>query len=59
MFNSEKILDDASDYVVNHEDYDIVRSWEHYYMARDYVNKNYYKALYAEYEYYRHIIDSL
>ena len=57
MFKSEKICDDAADYVCNHEDYDIVRSWEHYYMARDYVNKNYYKNLEKECEYYKEIMN--
>ena len=52
MFKSDKIYEDASEYVCNHEDYNIVRSWEHYYMARQFVEENLYKYLNADYEYY-------
>jgi len=59
MFNGEKIRNDAWDYVMNDENYEITPVWEHYYMGCDYVNENYYKSLYADYEYYKNIMESL
>ena len=52
MFKRDKIYDDACEYVCNHEDYDVMRSWEHYYLARQYVEDNFYNNLQKDYEYY-------
>ena len=57
MFKGDKIRDDAWDCVSNDEDYDNMRAWEHYYMACDYVNENYYKNLEKECEYCKEIMN--
>jgi len=63
MFKSEKISDYGVDYVLDYvftkEEIETGNIWKNYYMERDYLNINYYNSLYADYEYYRHIIDNL
>jgi hypothetical protein len=59
MFQSDKIYNEASNYVKYYENYDVTCSYEYYYIAQKYIEDNFYKNLKICNDYYYNYIIKL
>ena len=57
MFKIDKLYKDASEYVCDNEDSNVIRTYEQNYMAIEFVRDNYYYNLNKDYEYYMSLIN--